>query len=212
MNISVTIMAHPLRSSEAARLYGIIARMPFAHVALAYDDKNDEWSNGRRSLLAHGSSDWHVIIQDDAIISPMFYANLLDALQHVPSSSIVSLYTGTVRPEQVRVKTGLSMARGKNASWLSSNSLYWGVGVALPTRDIESLVQAVDASILPYDRRIGSYFAALRRPVYYTIPSIVDHDYTLPSLLANDREGAPRHAHNYSGDRVSFNREVIHIV
>lgn len=212
MNISVTIMAHPLRSAAATRLYGMIASMPFMHVALVYDDKNDEWSNGKRAMLAHGKSEWHVVIQDDAIVGDMFYANLVTALQNAPAASLVSLYTGTVRPEQVRVEAALSRARIQGASWLKSNSLYWGVGVAIPTTYIEPLIHAVDKSILPYDRRLGSYFALLRLATYYTVPSLVDHDDSLPSLLSNDANGERRHAHNYCRDRVSFNREVVAIV
>ncbi len=216
MRISIAVMAHPDRDEQANELVKLLKTMPFFSVWLSFDMNDNEWMNGRRCVqwgaTTEGQTDWHVVIQDDAIISVNFFDNLVRALESVPRKSLVSLYTGTVRPEQERVVQSLYLAGRENASWLSSNSLYWGVAVAIPTDDIESLLEKVEGSILPYDRRLGSYFASKYRCVYYTVPSLVDHDHTLPSIVGNDREGPVRKAHNYESGPVEFNKDVVRIV
>jgi len=213
MDISIAVMSHLKRREQAHALVDMLLDMPFSSVIAIYDTDDDEWATGRRALKEFsGLSTWHVVIQDDAIIHPHFYNNLVRALIAVPRMSLISLYTGTVRPEQKRIQGALASAQRQGASWMSSNSLYWGVGIAIPTDDIHPMLAAVRHSILPYDRRIGSYFEQNGRPIYYTVPSIVDHDYTLPSLLNNDRPGPARRAHNYCPSSVDFNDQVVRIV
>lgn len=196
INISVAVMAHPNRSSYAESLYNELTRQRFYSVSLIYDDGSGEWETGKRSLLSHTDSDWHVVIQDDAIISRNFYQNVENAILHAPQKTLLSFYTGTVRPKADEVKRAIDDAIVKSASWIRGKDLYWGVCIALPTDQIDPvLVSAANKTCL-YDRRVGWHYAKHSLPVYYTVPSLVNHNYTIGSLLGHDPK-SPRKAHWY---------------
>lgn len=214
-------MAHRQRQTSALALLDKVGRMPFIAPSIIWDRNNDEWDTGKRSLewgvgrgmVDHSANiaDWHIVLQDDAIISDNFYENVCNALEKVPTRSLVSLYTGTVRPFPSRIEDAVVRAQEDNASWLVGNSLYWGVGIAIPMQQIEAVLQFVQNKNLKYDERIGFYYKSRHLPVYYTNPSVVDHDYTLGSLIGNDYEGEPRQARNYSPDVCEWNDTSIKI-
>lgn len=210
--ISISVMAHPKRAENAKKLYEKLNGMPFSSLTLVYDDSSNEWDTGKRSLLAHGASDWHIVLQDDAIIGDTFYDNVLAAVTHVPKRSLISLYTGRVRPFAKMVTDAVGRANTNNASWLVADRLMWGVGIAIPTEHIEPLLEFSKRSPVVYDRRIGLYYYRARLPVYYTNPSLVDHDHTLGSLIGNDYAAEPRVAHKFAdADGVTFNSRVVRI-
>lgn len=212
MKISVAIMAHPKRVIEAARLYEKLCKMPFTNVALVFDANNNEWETGERSLRSHDYSDWHIIIQDDAMISDHFYDNALTAINNVPSESLVSFYTGKVRPYAQKISQAVEKADAAGANWLRATTLYWGICIAIPTNQIPAIIEHCRLNKREYDRRIGSYYMLHKLPVYYTHPSIVDHDYTIGSLLGNDRVKEPRVAHKYHDALLSeVNKSIINI-
>lgn len=209
MKITCSIMAHPSRHVAAQALYNQLHDMPFMKVAIVYDKINDEWDTGERCLRdGMGWGDWHVIIQDDAILTPDFYQNLEGAIKAVPEKVLISLYTGTVKPMPDRVKQAVDKAYF--ATWLRSNLLYWGVGVALPTEHIKPLLEAVEGREELYDVRIGMFYYQNRLPIYYTMPSLVDHDDDLASIVGTDAT-EPRRAHKLASGVVSWNDQVIDI-
>jgi hypothetical protein len=209
MKISVTIMAHPTRRAAAEKLLVQLAGTGFVMGYITWDQKNNEWDTGSRAL-ARGielNADYHVVLQDDAILAPNFYQNVAAALSAVPKRSLVSLYTGTGRPLPDRVSTAVE--RAPNGSWLQFQTLLWGVGIAVPTGHLIDLLEFVADSTHVYDTRIGWAYMRQALPVYYTNPSLVDHDDDMGSLLkesvlvpASDYEKTPRRAHNFIGDRA----------
>lgn len=214
-NISVCIMAHPKRKLQAEYLQAILKYYPFTEVTIAYDSENagshnEEWDNGTRALKAGlGKGDWHVVIQDDAILTPNFYENIEGAVSTVPTKSVISLYTGKARPLPVRVSKAVE--RCKNETWLTYWLLLWGVGIVIPTSHIEPLLEFVADRDEPYDTRIGIFYQRNRIPVYYTMPSLVDHDDDLPSLLMHGQAPEPRVAHKLATGPVKWNNKVINI-
>lgn len=212
MKISIAIMAHPRRVIEASRLHEKLRSMPFTNVSLVFDNSNDEWDTGERSLLSHDYGDWHIIIQDDAIISDHFYDNALTTINNVPSESLISFYTGKVRPYAQKILQAVEKADESGANWLQANTLFWGVCIAIPTKHIDQIIEHCRMNKREYDRRIGSYYMRHKLPVYYTHPSIADHDYTIGSLLGNDRAPEPRVAHRYhEGLLREANNSIISI-
>lgn len=210
MKISIAIMAHPKRVLEAERLHKLIKTMPFSYVSLIFDSQNDEWKNGETCLYQSFGSDWHIVIQDDAIISPLFYENVVKAIENIPSESLISFYTGRVRPYSFQVNRAVHKADERGASWLSAGTLFWGVCIAIPTKHIEGVLRFAQNRREAYDSRIGRYFMQNKLPVYYAYPSIADHDYTLGSLIGNDRTVEPRVAHRYEpGLITAWNKDVI---
>lgn len=214
MNISITVMAHPRRAFEAIELANNLGKMPFSRIKVIYDRFDNEWDTGRRCWLEHGTqSDFSVVIQDDAIIDKYFYTNLLNAINAMPQHTLMSMYTGKIRPFPTRIKNAVNNAEHHQASWLSYSELLWGVCVGMPTVLILHVIAEADKHPKKlYDRKLGQYFKRTRQPIYYTHPSLVDHNDSLDSLTGHKRiNQAPRVAHNYSGEAIQFNSKVITI-
>lgn len=211
MKISVAIMTHSERRDHAKALKSQLDKMWFQSVEIIYDTGDGEWETGKRAMQnGVGKGDWHVVLQDDAIISDVFYENLYSALKAVPERNLVSLYLGRVKPYAYDVIKAFRRATALKCSWISSNSLYWGVGVVIPTEDIEPMLRV--AQQYPrfwYDRRVGQYYFASKKKVYYTTISLVDHNYKLPSLIGHDTR-QPRVCHRFAGNElVQYNSKCI---
>ena len=197
MKITISIMAHPRRTEQANALYKKVAQFPFAAPQIIWDEQNNEWHTGERAL-AYGidKGDWHVVLQDDAIINEHFYTNLVKAIENVPDRVLFSLYTGTVRPFNERVGNAVKNANG--ASWLKGYTLFWGVGIVIPSNHIKPMLDFVKDETDPYDTRIGMFYFRNMLPIFYTNPSLVDHDDDIGTLVGT-RSSLPQ------GRRVARN-------
>lgn len=216
MKISAAIMAVPARHKQAYELYKQLRKMPFEMVTIIEDAVADgthgsEWNNGKNALLwGVGRADWHVVIQDDAILSPGFYDNLVGAINNVPIKSLISLYTGTARPLGKRVQTAVDKV--VDETWLSYWLLMWGVGIVIPSSHIEPMLEFVADRTEPYDTRIGIFYQRNRLPVYYTMPSLVNHDDDLGTVIpGHGTEPGARVAHRLATGPVRWNKQVINI-
>jgi len=213
MNISVTIMAHPRRSEAANSLALVLGQYPFSDMSITWDERNEEWHTGRRALLAGvGKGSWHVVIQDDALLTPNFYENIENAIKGLPTKTLFSLYTGTARPIPKRVEKAVSKA--KNGEWLRHHQLFWGVGIVIPTKHIEPMLEFVEDIDLQYDNKIGEFYCQNGLPVYYCMPSLVDHDDDLGTLL--DGHGThinndPRVAHRLATGLVTWTNKSHYV-
>lgn len=216
MQISVTVMAHPKRKLQAEDLRSILSLYPFSYVSVTYDQVGDgthdsEWNNGVESLRAGlGKGDWHCVIQDDALLTPNLYENIEGAINNCPGGkSLISLYTGKPRPLGKRVEYAVNKV--VDETWLQYWLLMWGVGILIPTSHIEPMIDFVSDRTEPYDTRIGIFYQRNRLPVYYTMPSLVDHDDNLDSLLEHGKAKGARVAHRLATGLVSWNKQVINI-
>jgi len=211
MKISITIMAHPKRRQQASRLLAKLSNYPFIQCYITWDEQNDEWHTGERAIRSGvaAGADWHIVLQDDAILSDNFYTNVENALTYVPSKSLVSFYTGQARPLKERVAA--AVAKAKYASWLRHYILFWGVCVAIPTDHIEAMLEFCENRREQYDTRLGIFYQENRLPVWYTMPSLVDHDDDLGSLLNHGQDAERRIAHNFVSGPVTWNRDQIDI-
>jgi hypothetical protein len=215
VNISAAVMAHPKRKTEAEALWYKLTLYPFMEVVIIYDrlaagTHQDEWRNGKQAMLAGvDKGDWHVVIQDDAILTPNFYENIVGAIENVPTKSLISLYTGKPRPLGKRVETAVNKV--KDESWLCYWLLMWGVGLLIPSSHIEPMIEFVNDRSEPYDTRVGIFYQRNMLPVYYTMPSLVDHNDNLGSLLEHGKAEGARVAHRLATGRITWNKQVINI-
>jgi hypothetical protein len=216
MNISVTVMAVPSREIRAEHLRSLLQRYPFSDISVTYDfaeggTHESEWNNGVESLRSGlGKGDWHCVIQDDAILTPNFYENIEGAINNCPGGkTLISLYTGMPRPLGKRVK--LAVDKVVDETWLEYWLLMWGVGILIPTSHIEPMIDFVSDRTEPYDTRIGIFYQRNRLPIYYTMPSLVDHDDDLDSLLGHGKAKGARVAHRLATGLVAWNKQVINI-
>ena len=212
MKISVSIMAHPARKYQAEALYKKLIQYPFSDVFIIWDEQNNEWHTGERSLkggIVLGS-DWHLVIQDDAILTPHIYDNIEGLIAALPVKSVVSLYTGKVRPLQDRVIP--AVAKAPDGSFLSHYMMMWGVAILLPSDQIAAMLEfAADPMFREdkYDIRVGRFYYGNHLPIYYSMPSLVDHDDSIGSLIGNDGTKQPRVAHRLATGRISWTDTVI---
>jgi hypothetical protein len=203
-------MAHHKRQAQAEALHKLLMQYPFSQISVTWDERNDEWDTGRRALQRGiGQGDWHVVIQDDAILTPNFYENIEGAISNVPTKTLISLYTGTARPFGKRVK--LAVDKAYHATWLRYWLLLWGVGILLPSDHIEPLLDFVADREELYDTRVGIFYQRNRLPVYYTMPSLVDHNDEIGSLLGHGATPEPRVAHKVAVGLVRWNSAVIDV-
>lgn len=213
MNITVAVMAHPKRRLQAEYLGTILKYYPFMDVSIVYDEIGEEWHTGKRALLRGANrGDWHVVIQDDAILTPNFYENIEGAINSLDTKTLISLYTGTARPLPDRVSAAVEKAADGNM--LESHQLFWGVGIALPADHIMPMLDYVEKIELQYDNKIGEFYRQNALPVYYTMPSLVDHDDDLGTLLeghGHHISPEPRKAHRLAAGLVSWNKKRIYI-
>lgn len=213
MKISIAIMAHPKRAIPAKRLWRELEAMPFIDPYVIYDDKNEEWDTGEQALrYGIGKADWHVVLQDDAILTADFYNNLVGAINNVPTKVLFSLYTGKVKPLAQRVQIAVDKAR--DGDWLNFYMLLWGVGIAIPSAHIEPMLDFINEerwNDTPYDSRLGVFYQRNMLPIYYAVPSLVDHDDSLGTLLPDHATEAPRVAHRLATGRISWGKRVIDI-
>ena len=183
----VAVVAHVNRFERAVKLAAQLGAAVFVD-----DGSQGEWNNHARAwqYLAGQQADWGVVLQDDAVVTDSFHEDLASLLDHVPSRSCVGLYAGTSYPGfiQQRLKHAIDAAVRYGAGWLESDTLFWGVGVAMP---LEHVLPALALpSALPYDQRLGNYFRHKGLPVYYPARSLVDHE-DGPSLVEH-ADGLPR--------------------
>lgn len=217
MKISVTVMAVPSREPQAEYLRTILSYMPFSDVSVVYDEAykgnhDSEWQNGKNSLLAGlGKGDYHVVIQDDALLTPHFYENIEGAIANCPGGkALISLYTGKARPFPKRITAAVEKAY--HATWLRHYMLIWGVGIIIPTDHIEPMLEFVEDYTEPYDTRIGMFYQRNMLPVYYTMPCLVDHDDELGTAIpGHGTEPGARVAHKLATGVIQWNDQVIDI-
>ncbi len=210
MRITATVMAHPKRQDRARELHIELMQYPFADTSITFDEVNEEWHTGKRALLAGvGKGDFHVVIQDDAILTPDFYENIENAIKALDIKTIFSLYTGTSRPLGRRVKAAVD--KSPDGSWLRHHQLFWGVGIVIPTDHILPMLEFVEDIQLQYDNKIGEFYCQNGLPVYYCIPSLVDHDDAAGSLLGHGQSPEPRVAHRLATGLVNWSNKKTYI-
>jgi hypothetical protein len=209
MMITITVMAHPKRKAQAEALALELKQYPFMDISITWDEVNEEWDTGKHAMWrGSGRGDWHVVIQDDAILTPNFYENVLGAINAMPEKSLISLYTGTARPLPDRVKAAVDKA--PDGSWLRFHQLLWGVGIVIPTDHIEPMLDFVENIDLEYDLKVGEFYSRNALTVYYTVPSLVDHNDDMDTLIdghGRDVSPEPRKAHRLATGIVQWTNQ-----
>ena len=199
MKLSVAVMAHPKRE---AFIPSLLERLP-PLTTVVWDTDDNRWSTGRASMLAHDpSADYHVVIQDDAIVCRDLIEGLTGALAFVPQGHPVGLYVGRQRPMRSRIEKVIQATEASGDSWVVYPGPLWGVGLAVPVPAIGDMLAVCDRmGVKNYDTRLYRYFNQRNLPCYYTHPSLVEHRES-PSLVPG-RMAPGRVAHRFIGADAS---------
>jgi hypothetical protein len=180
--ISVAIMAHPRRATLVDRLTSVI------EAEVVWDRKNDRRDTGRRAWLAHDpGATHHLVLQDDAIVSP----NLLGALEGLQTEQPVSLFYCRTGPAFLPISLIGRLADEGQYSGIDLGVLYSGVAVMLPTEDVPDMISYTQR--LPhkaYDIPIWRYYQYRGLDFRYTWPSLADH-----REMSESRSIVSRHDH-----------------
>jgi hypothetical protein len=202
VKLSAAIMAHPDRAEQVTELTAALDRPVPVH----WDQEGPPSGNADRIwrsarevwLRAYDSpaADYHVLIQDDALVCADYLAGLEQALAYVPEGAIVSPYLGTGRMAPVRWDHLTKRADVAGANWVRAERVLWGVSLVMPSADIPEMIAWCDKRYgVPDDMRVGAWAKRANREVWYTWPSLVDHR-TTPSLTkhkAADRVARRHH-------------------
>lgn len=197
--LSAAIMAHPARSHFVPQLHAKLDR----DVPVVWDQHNDRWDTGRRSLLAvDDDATHHLVLQDDAVIPRDLISGVERMCAHIGDEAALCLYLGRVRADRLTIRRMVNRAK-RTTSWIAMTQMHWGVGIVLPSRMIPGVIAWGDKrdDIPNYDKRISRWLAEQRIPVYYPWPSVVDHRNS-PSLVAG-RTGRKRSAYTFIGENAS---------
>jgi len=197
LRVSFAIMAHPRRKHWVPDL-----KREIPDATVVWDEFENRWDTGRRSLLAfNADADWHVVVQDDALVPSGFVDIVEAAIQNVPGPGPIGLYFGRSRPRKFETAFLFSQAKKHGASWIRYPGPYWGVGIAVPTADIPAIVAYGDkrTDVLNYDLKIARYYQSQGKMCHYTLPSLVDHRTEGNPSLVPGRTGGNRRAYLYIG-------------
>lgn len=199
MKISVSIMAAPERLNFVHYLHAMLGN----DVPVAMDHNHEgEWINCRRAWQMFNSAfDWHVVIQDDAIICKDFYSRLKVVIAQArevlqQDDFAVSFYYGDrMSARQV------SAAALEKGYWINKYPK-WGVALCLPTKFINEMIEYCDKLSGPYygtkdDARMAKFIGFKKLPVYFPMPSLVNHRHG-KSLVGDP--GEKRQAYKFIDD------------
>lgn len=201
--ISVAIMAHPKRKPWIPDLVDSLDADP----TVVWDERNDRWDTGRRSLLAYDpQASHHLVVQDDALVCRDLVAGLQRAIVHTGDHPL-GLYLGSVRPAASTVARRIREAQVVRSRFVKMEGPWWGVAILLPTAHIDELVEWGDrrGDIANYDKRISRWYRTVAGiDCWYPFPSLVEHRHgdENPSLIPG-RTGTNRKAWQWVGQDAS---------
>ena len=189
----IAVCAHESRKVRALTL----AKSVGASVTL--DDGRGSNANHDKAWasLVPRSTEWSIVLEDDAVPVRDFMRLAAQALACVPSHGIVSFYFGTGYPThvQTKYKAAIRHADEAGAGWIRGGALYHGVAVAIRTDQVADMLNFVDGIDRPYDERMSAWMSVRGLPCWYTFPSLVDHDdsdHVLPATRHQPRDKARR--------------------
>lgn len=173
MKVSIAIMAHPRRKRYVAEL---LAMLPGAVVV--WDEKNIRWDTGRRSMLAFDpDADWHLVVQDDALLCRGFIRQVHAALAEVEGGPVAFYCGKTGKFGSVLSKDVMRNASRSGQHFFKAPGPWWGPAVAIKPQDIPAMIEWCDPrdDVPNYDRRMSRYFESIGRLCWYSVPCLVEH-------------------------------------
>lgn len=193
MSHRIAIVAHEDRHDAAMtladRVQASLIAMDTAELSLGFKNHVNAW----RWLSEHNDREWSVVLEDDALPVEDLNPQMLRALEVAPSA-VVSLYLGREYPRRTQERAALATASSE--CWITDDRLHHAVGVAIRTDRLPDLLADLPRllEIMPIDEAIGSWAKRQATLVSYTNPSLVDHDWHLPSIASPRPDEGERRA------------------
>jgi hypothetical protein len=189
MKLSISIMAHPARADFFSYLKEKLGDVPMS----IDDGKGLIWNCRNAWSMYDPTADYHVVIQDDAIVCENFY-NLAKIVLEKANGLPVSFFhvspLSYKKYREQREKTGA----------IIQDRLSGGVALCLPVSLIPEMLAHYDADISPFDdERVSRFLRSKKIPFYFPMPSLIDHRTGNQSIMWH--KSSPHKANEYI-DRV----------
>lgn len=197
--LSISIMAHPSRKEHVAKL---LAALP-EETVVSEDEGIGIIANCARSWEMHSPyADYHLVLQDDAILCAHFIQQAREFLGSLKEPSVVSFYHGGSK---------------RRAPWLNQLATHmrngrieapirWGPAICIPTKWIPEMLEHFHAGDSRHDDdRIGDWLESKGRKCIYPLPCLIDHLHT-PSLVGHGK-GARKAVAFLGNDSADFPAE-----
>jgi hypothetical protein len=141
------------------------------------------WNNCKRAWKMHDpKADFHIVIQDDAIICENFRERAEKIL--ILKKLAYNFYFGNRQKYRATAKAG--MKRGYVLSGWTS----WGVAICLPTYLIPEMIRYCDKMKTPHDdTRIATFLKHKKIKIYFPMPSLISHRTGENSLVGDPSKG-----------------------
>lgn len=165
MKLSISIMAHPEREQYFDYFKKLLGDVPFA-----IDTGCGLLENCKNAWKLHDpSADYHLVLQDDAILCENFRARALEVLEKADGLPVSFIY---INPIPFIKGAKLIYEQG----YIKQAGLSGGVALCLPVALISRMLSHYDTLRLPHDdHRIGNFLITNAIPIYSPIPSLIDH-------------------------------------
>lgn len=188
--LSISVMAHPSRERFFPYLKERLGDVPFS----IDHDSEGVWPNARRAWsMFDPEAQFHVVIQDDAIVCDNFLERAEEAIYdgfrkgiHAASDAgfAVSFYFGNRSGLHGQAKEG--MERG----YTTMRRTPWAVAICLPTNLIPEMLEFCEGLAMPQDdARIGTFIKSKEMKVYFPLPSLISHRTGEESLVGDPGKG-----------------------
>jgi len=179
VKLSLAIMTHPARAGLIPQL---VKRLGPRTPRQIISDVTSQgvWRTARRAWeAAPRNATHHLVLQDDVIPCRKFYQAALDAIGAVPDRPI-SFYAN---------RKIITAALEAGSSWAVIPDGAWGQAMCLPASMIPDWIawcdRHVDKSFRHDDTRLTLWLLYVQRPVFCTVPSLVEHGLPAQSLAGN---------------------------
>jgi len=191
MKLSISVMAHPSREKFIPYLKEKLGDIP-----VSMDNGIGIWENCKNAWRLHDkTADYHVVIQDDAIIGKDFYNKAIKEISEHPGKAF-SFYFGNRKTLEESAKRA-EQNNGIEMGWIS-----WGVAICLPIKIIPDMIQYCDKLPLRLkkhdDTMIANFLRYKKITTWYPIPSLVDH--RLEKSLVETDKSKGRKAYKFIGE------------
>lgn len=198
VTLSISVMAHPQRASFFQGLRDKLGDVPFS-----IDQNNNLIENCKAAWRLHDpGADFHVVIQDDAIVCNNFKERAIKFITARESERIaygnpVQGYNFFIRQEFPPDK----MREFEKQGCLYDGRNRGGVAICLPVNQIESMLEFFDTIDNRHDdERISQWIVKNKFRMCFPIPSLIDHNDHNPSIAGNKPSVA--------GNRPNFIRQA----
>ena len=209
IKLSVSVMAHPKRQDYFQRLKDELGE----DVPFSIDENNSILENCKAAWRLHDpSADFHVVIQDDAILCKNFLERAKRFIQETESKRIQNNWSifGYNFFRRAEYKEAQMREYEKIGYQLEARNR-GGVSICLPVNQINSMLKFFDNTNSRHDdERISRWIESKKFKMCYPIPSLVDHDDHISSLAGNPIKVNNRQAWKFIDNQKSIIPKIIH--